>query len=135
MPPPTSPPFVSITTAPLMAREPYKAVAAAPFKIETDSKLLEFRFRSWFPQSLGLAAHSLPPAEGYARITPSTTKIGILLPLNVEEPRIENLLPPKIPPSPPEISTPAVLPWRAATGFIVFAWATSCPSIVAIEYP
>jgi len=66
--------FVVITTAPFKPREPYSAVAAAPFNTETDSKSSGFKFFSSLPQSVSLALQSASPfLTALSRITPSTT--------------------------------------------------------------
>src|SRR5690606_37249776 len=108
--------LVVIIITPLAARDPYSAVAAAPFSTLTDSMLSGFKSAAALPKSVPtlpvdrLAVLLLALLTG----TPSMTKSAWLLPVIEEYPRIITLV------EPPMVllllmSSPATFPDKAST--------------------
>ena len=100
-------PFLVVTMiTPFDAREPYKAVADASFKMVIDSISLGLMVFNRF------AEPETPfPSTG----TPSITINGSLLALSEAPPRIRMRLPPPAAPPPVVIERPATLPTRSCS--------------------
>ena len=123
IPSPLRPFLVVIRITPLEAREPYKAVAAAPFNTDIDSKSSAFRFFRSLPQSCPAPVF----VTSLSMIIPSITKIGWLLPPKEVLPRMMIRCEDCGPELPMLICTPATLPCKPLIGLGEFTLAISSP--------
>ena len=124
--------FVVMITAPFLAREPYNAAAAAPFKIVIVSTSSGLISPARLPKSTLFPI--VPPAEVELLIgNPSTTNKGWLSPSNELAPRIIIFAePPKVPDAEFTL-TPETLPARELITLVSRALIKSSPFTVAVE--